>query len=304
MSDGATLLDIEIRTHILKRTIPGHIEMGAAGLAESIGKSLSRVRKELKELQSVGRVLIDPDGRRMFATGAVLADPPTTPQSTIAMARQWIELPKGPIADLILSEILHGLREAGRENLLETWKKETGPVPDSVTPHSVAQSTAHCDTHRASLPSPGPLSVDPLSEDPPTAAAYRDAWGLLPKPPFAEAAAADFRSAVEIPIGEFETLIEALFCSKWVDGQLHTPPTLRRMVQDLDYRDRVMRGEFARMARTDIMHDVCNHRHGLFEACPSPRPCGRYHDRGYCAHCYRLERETAARESQTCELAS
>ncbi len=181
VSRDAILLDVHLRTHRAKRSLPGLLEMGIAGLAESLSETPKRVQQWLAQLEHANQVMVDREARLIFAVGAAVDDGPSTEQAVVGMSRQWRELPESPITEAIALEIERSLDEGNRQKLLPLWLTETArtrthdasaqsavltrsaPASDSG-PESASESV----TQRASLPSPSPSPL-PMSRDPETA---------------------------------------------------------------------------------------------------------------------------------------
>jgi hypothetical protein len=134
-------------------------------------------------------------------------------------------------------------------------------------------------------------------------------WDRLPRPPFAAAAAMDLKAASEtIPIETFGELVMCLATSKYLRpsdyGLRGGAPTLRKLLKDVSYRDRILQGEFAATSPDQWRCALCKSKHGALEDCPPQcRGCGHRH-LGPCAkllaleHRERDEREREEREAQ------
>lgn len=93
---SAVLLEALIIEHPSRRALPGVVQLGPAGLAESLpGFKLNEVRRDLNALRSAGRIVMDDDAfpPTIFVVGTASNDPPTSPNACEAMARQLCDLP-------------------------------------------------------------------------------------------------------------------------------------------------------------------------------------------------------------------
>lgn len=285
VSQGDALLMGRMMTHRSLRAVPGLLLMGPAGLAESLtGVTASGAERSLKRLERAGLVMLDRASRppMIYIIGAAKADPPGHANSVAAMAKALSVIQNSHLRAVIVAEIESELQQirptatSKGETLFETWRKLTRP--DSATAQGPESPTSHAlNQGPESGPLRTPLSGDPLTSDP--AAAYRRAWDRLPRPPFAAAFEDDLEKAqTEIAIEAFDDLTEALATSKWIDGVLQVPPTLRRLVSDGAYRDRIIAGEFRAPAIKWRCRD-CGHTHRAHDVCPPKcEHCRQRHD--------------------------
>ena len=105
----------------------------------------------------------------------------------------------------------------------------------------------------------------------------------------------------------FGALVLALGVSKWVTGRLNVPPTLRRLVSDSAYVQRIVAGEFAAAATDAWRCAQCATTHPPLEDCPTKcRGCGGYHPGLIrCGKLWDLERrEQRLREAEAREARS
>jgi hypothetical protein len=124
----------------------------------------------------------------------------------------------------------------------------------------------------------------------------------LPQP-FAAAAASDLSAAGKrFSVEAFDGLVKALACSKWVTGEggLKVTPTLRVLLIQRGYADRIIRGEFADVHSRWRCPD-CDTDHAPTGDCPPPcRACQRPHAHGFvCPRAMEME----ARERTNAERA-
>jgi hypothetical protein len=306
-SRSAAFLLAQVVTHRSKRSIPGVLAYGPAGLAESLtGATVPATTRELKELVKVGLVLADFKVRPpvMYVVGSVEADPPASLPAIKGMAQQLRHMPQCAVTAAVQRAIEASL--SGSE-WLSKWRELLADGPSNE------QSDGPSNERNEGLSLDqldGPLRIpysdsDSDSEDPTTTAAYQRAWARLPRPPFAAAAADLLRFAArEIKEKTFNALISELASSKWVSGVLQKPPTLNRLLRFLDgdgLLQRVVDGEFREPALKWSCPE-CETQHEPLEDCPPPcRGCGRIHDeRIYCVRLRELlisERE-ALEQSQ------
>lgn len=148
-------------------------------------------------------------------------------------------------------------------------------------------------THRDKRSIPGLLRSGPagLSETL-NVDRYQLAWSRLPKP-FAAAAASDLSAAGKrFSVEAFDGLVKALACSKWVTGEggLKVTPTLRVLLIQRGYADRIIRGEFADLHSRWRCPD-CDTDHAPTGDCPPPcRACQRPHAHGFvCTRAMEME---------------
>jgi hypothetical protein len=289
-SKVAALLLALVLTHRAKRSIPGLVCFGPSGLAESLsGLTHAEVKRALAELAKHRLILSDFDARPplLYVVGAVKADPPTTENSTRGMAIQYAELPASAVKRHVHQEITDALRDS---QWLSKWMEWTtpdaNPGPDPESGHG-----------------PGPLR-DPIpiprsETDPAAAARFQSAWDrCLVRPPFAAAAAGDFLDATKIWTNEVaNSLLMQLGCSKWTTGKLDIAPTLRRLVSDPAYAQRIINGEFAGKALHLWLCPTCMYQHPPLDDCPAPQKCGRRHPaRDWCAKCRDLDYQEQLRQ--------
>ena len=289
------LLYLRIRLHTAKRSIPGLLAFGEAGLSESLNAAHAPTRRLLKMLEP-RFVLFDRQNRLLYTLGAIEQDGPTTTQAVIAFARQWRELPtQSPVTREVARAITATLADNKYSELRHVWLMESGASTLSDAPHqSGVQSRS--DSGLDSTPESGSLPIsgirDPLTEAAAalTADRFRLAWSRLPRPPFAAAAAADVEDAVDqIPITDFDALIEQLASSRWIsrEGGLNVVPTLRKLLDKPEYSQRIIRGEFA-STQLRWRCPECQSDHAPTAQCPPPcRACDRVHPSGY--YCVRLK---------------
>ena len=219
----AVLLDLRIRLHMAKRSIPGLLAFGEAGLSESLNVALAPTRRLLRTLEP-RFVLFDRPNRLLYIMGAIEQDGPTTRQAVIAFARQWRELPtQSPVTREVARAITAGLADNKYSELRNVWLTGSGAGTLSDARHQSgvqSSSDSGLDSGLDSTPESGSLPISGI-RDPDTEAAaapaaaptidrFRLAWSRLPRPPFAAAAAADVEHAVDqIPITDFDALVEA-----------------------------------------------------------------------------------------------
>ena len=278
LSRDATLFLLRLRLDAQARPIPGLLQLGEAGFAERIGWSVPATRKAIKELVGAHLLLFDQNAKHAYAVGAIEDDGPRTEQATKAFAAKYHELVTSAVKVEIARATTAVLADGPYPELRKLW----GDLirAESVT-DSASESDAESGAESTSVPSPSPSpSPVPSPIPPPQPSPYARAWGRLPRPPFAAAAAEDFHKALKgIPDPEtFGVLVEQLACSKWTSGQLSVPPTLRRLVDDSVYRDRILRGEFRALgARWQCPE--CHADHQAHADCPPQcDDCGRHHD--------------------------
>ncbi len=280
-SPAATLLLAQMALHRAKRAVPGLLCLGPAGLAETLtGATAKAVAKKLKELERLGLVVVDIKARPplILVRGCPEADPPYTLNAVRAMAAQCRELPLSQVKTEAMAGIAAALTDS---EWLSTWI-ELSASPESNPSRCALEGpdsgpSIHSIDGPLPIPIPIPSSVDPSTTSA-AAALFPRAWARLPQPPFAAAAADDFTKA-ERALGaeRFEQLVIELACSKWVGGQLHTPPTLRRLLGDAQYLGRILAGEFRAIAGQFRCPD-CDETHQPFEDCPAVCPgCQRRH---------------------------
>jgi hypothetical protein len=307
VSVHAVLLYARLRLHRAKRSIPGLIAAGVAGLAESLSAPVPATRRHLRVLEGSRHVILDQENRLIYTTGAVQDDPPRTVQAVKAFARQLRELPAGsPVAAAVEREISLALAsDRAYADLRKVWSEEMAETLSRFHTESQSgfQSTLQSESESTSLPVPAapvPEIRDPQPPPDTAAEAYSRGWDRLPKPPFAAAAAEDITAAMRaIPLDTFGRLLDQLSGSKWISGQLHTPPTLRRLVGDRSYVDRIVAGEFTAVGARLRCPD-CEGSHSLIDACPPRcRGCGQAHRTD--VHCQWLA-SLEAREAREAEL--
>lgn len=301
---------VGLLTNPARRTIAGLVSgLGEAGFAESCWLTARAAKKALRALEGAGMVITDWNTRAVFAVGAVLLDPPVTPNATIATARQLAELAPSPVKQTVRSEVEAALRRQkaaraeGKKLLIDVLLEELTELGAATTlsegPSSEASNAASNELLEGASRARASSDPYPYTDPNPAAtAAFRRAWGRLPDT-FAAAAAEDFKEALRtLDVETFAQLAAELRRSKWVSGRMNTPPTLRRLVSDRAYVDRVIRGEFRDTALRSDCPD-CQLDHALTAECPPVcRACNRPHTPGYqCSYLRNLEdRERAERD--------
>jgi hypothetical protein len=245
----------------------------------------------MRELETAGLVRFDQADRVLQVVGAIENDPPRGSRTVaIAFARDLRELPQhSSVTEAIRRDLERVIAGTDFERVWREAQAETGSHSE---PHSEPQSEG-VSLYR----DPGsvdPRSVDPLPPPSPSPRAdFRAAWLRLRIPPFAAAAAEDYEQASKaMTDDEFGALIEALGRSKWVAGPLNIPPTLRRLVDDRAYRQRILNGEFA--APMGVWRCAqCTGAHPAIETCPPKcRGCDGHHPGlARCRKLYDLEQQ-------------
>ena len=282
VSDGATLLLARLLAHRDKRSIPGLLRFGPAGLSESLKRPLSRTQRDLAELERAGLVLIDRPERLIYVVGAIDIDGPRTENATRGMAAQSREMPpSSKVTRAVRQAIVAFLSNGDRTSAwLPIWNELAGlDLNLESSP----------DANPESGPEPGPLPRSEIRDPNPRSAAaadsvalFRRAWDRLPTP-FAAAAADDFAQAAKtFDVQQFDQLVEALACSKWVtsEGGLVVVPTLRALIAKPEYAGRIARGEFVALGSRWRCPE-CETVHGPTADCPPVCACGRCHPPGH-----------------------
>jgi len=132
--DSALALAL-LLTHRGKRAVPGLLQLGAAGLAETTGLSEVEARRALKDLFDQGRIMVDGQARPplVYVNRAVLDDPPRTKNAVLGMHKQLSELRDCPITVQIRNEIDASLRALEKESdakwLFNYWTALNAPDP-------------------------------------------------------------------------------------------------------------------------------------------------------------------------------
>src|SRR5206468_1921930 len=94
-------------------------------------------------------------------------------------------------------------------------------------------------------------------------------------------------------------LMRALFCAKWVTSAMSIPPTLRRLLDDAAYRERVVRGEFAAPSLKWSCPDCAADHAPTGECPPACRGCNRHHSPAeYCIKRRQLEQRERAEDDE------
>jgi hypothetical protein len=315
LSSDAVALFALVWTHPDKRSIPGLLGLGPAGLAESLENvwSPAKTGRLLRELQHGKRVLLDGSARLIYCLGGVESDPPRTENSVRGMANQLRGLPSAsPVVRVIRGAIEASLSDQGGKSSawLPLWRSLVGPESEPE-PGPYPSPDSGSDVGRGPGPLPIPPSAsaaadpDPIPGPPPQPelAPYVRAWNRLPRP-FAAAAAQDFQQAAKaINPGTFSKLVRELAMSGWLNptkSGLQFVPTLRRLVQDEEYLDRILSGEFVDRDGADPDEwkcPDCAMRHEPIAECPPVPLCGRRHDHEYCTQCRELEYAALRRET-------
>lgn len=309
-SDRAVFFLGRLLTHRDKRSAPGLLARGPAGVAETLKGSISvaSVQRWLRELEATGLVMTDFKCRPplVYVLGAVQADPPTTENSARGMALQLRELPAAsPVVQTVKREIEEAL--AGSQHL-STWHQVLGSPPPESSPEHGPESGPDLDPLR----DPPSVSSSACSDTTTAAATAGDAvaraWSRLPRPPFAAAADEDLRKArKELSDEELDRVVIELAASGWATGRMHTPPTLRQLLQRPEYRARIIRGEFAATSSGTAVRAVgwqcrdCGVNHRPTAACSPPcRGCQKHHAAGvFCRKLAELERHEEERDAGT-----
>ena len=293
ISPSAALTCARLRFLPAKRTIPGLLNLGEAGLAEALDIEASAFRKQARELEAAGAMIFDRRERLAYMVGSIEDDPPTSKNSVIAFGRQASELPDSSVRTEVfraVAEVLKGHPEfeAHFADASQVAGQETiQPLRQRVR-QDLSQDASQ-ELLRSRYPDPIPLSA--------AAAAIQRAWARLPQP-FAAAAAEDLEKAGrEIPPAECDALITALAESKFASGEggLNVVPTLRSLLAKPEYRARIVRGEF-RSATAKWRCTDCEGTHVPTADCPPKcRGCHRHHPpTDYCLRLKRLEDEECA----------
>ena len=190
VSPASVLLLARLLTHREKRSIPGLIRLGIAGLGESLRLKSTATRRAIAELEAAGLVLVDQAERLIFVVGAIDADGPKTENAVKGMASQFNQLSKlSPVTIAARAEIESTLSGDHESVLLSKWlqstENNTQTLPESgITngpePGPVRGPGAGLGTGSES----GPLrrSVDPKIRDPRDKSTGADAPGHSPKP--------------------------------------------------------------------------------------------------------------------------
>lgn len=173
ISDAAQLLLARLFTHRDKRSVPGLLRLGLAGLSESLNVPKAKTQRELLELERAGRVLVDTRERLIYVVGAIDGDGPRTENAVRGMAAQVSELPPhSPVTQAIRRAITAALARGENEKAsvwLATWRELVGPdagpdpSPDAhpePRPESGLESGPHA---RGRVPIPRSEDRDPKS---------------------------------------------------------------------------------------------------------------------------------------------
>jgi hypothetical protein len=276
VSPAAALTAARLRFSPAKRTIPGVLCIGEAGLAEAQGIEPRAFRKQARELEAAGALILDRRECLAYVVGAIEDDPPTSKNAVIGFGRQASELPDSPVKTEVLRAIgavLDGHPEFQAHFADETRApgQRARPVVGQAISQVAGQATGPAPRHEL-LRSPDPI---PLSD---AAAAYQRAWSRLPRP-FAAAAVEDLNQATEIAPADFAAIVQTLGSSRYLDAEsgLKQPPTLRRLLDDPALRARVLAGEFGGDPSAWRCPD-CRSRHEAIADCPPAcRGCRRHH---------------------------
>lgn len=159
VSPNGALLLVLIMTHRLKRSIPGLLTLGPAGLAESLSAvSDDAAREGVSELERMGLVMVDAQTRPplLYVRGAVEADPPSTANACIGMAKQLRSLPASPITRVVSDAVTACLSDSQH---LSLWLAESAAV--AVDPGPGPESMPD------SIPEPGRSQSEPSSDPEP-----------------------------------------------------------------------------------------------------------------------------------------
>lgn len=131
VSDAAQLLLARLFTHRDKRSVPGLLRLGLAGLSESLNVPKAKTQRELLELERAGRVLVDARERLIYVVGAIDGDGPRTENAVRGMAAQVSELPAhSPVTRAVRRAISAALAPGENERAsawLATWNQLVGP---------------------------------------------------------------------------------------------------------------------------------------------------------------------------------
>ena len=244
----------------LRRNLPGVLRAGEASLADALDWPLTALRRCLRELEDAGVVRYDRSTKVLVVPTALAHDPPANANVLKAWASDLAELPAcalttNVIPDAVLDAVVG--HEKGPE-LAETWRNLTTEHRNG-SPKGLTNGSG--DGRGTPIPIPIPIPIpmpipvpvpDPQPQPPPDAerlARYTRAWDRVPEP-FAAAAADDFILAAQTLSEEtFGRLCRQLVRSKWRDAQkwrLFGPvPTLRRLLEDARYRQRILNGRVA-----------------------------------------------------------
>ncbi len=293
---------ISLWTHPAKRTIPGLLMMGPAGLSESLGESIRRVRAALSALERRGLVVCD-HGRRaaIYVAGACAVDPPSTPQTIVAFSRQLGEL---DVTSVVRAAVCRDVeaninREPPRN---ASGEKQARPSMYSLWLTTMASARSEVGTvpvtYAASIEGTSESAPHDRTPAPETVAAFRLAWSRLPMPPFPRAAARDVDEATaRFTREEFDRIVVELACSFVV---LKPPGSrrgdrfgLRRLLSAPDKLRSLLDGEYRELATEDWRCPSCRAAHRPSDICPAPCPgCGMHHDASQ--YCIKLRRKLAS----------
>jgi hypothetical protein len=171
VSSGGVLLLARLLTHRDKRSVPGLLRSGLAGLSESLGQSKTATRRGLIELERAHLVRLDAPARVLYVEGAIDADPPRTENSVRGMAAQVRELPAtSPVTLAVRRAIEAALSEGDKASAwLATWRElagpDSGPDPSPESgPDPGPDSGPHARARTTTTTDPEIRSRDPRSE--------------------------------------------------------------------------------------------------------------------------------------------
>jgi hypothetical protein len=162
VSTDGTLLFARLRTHPLKRSIPGLLHLGPAGLSESLNLKLSLTQRWLSELEGHGLAIVDRRERLIYCVGAIDIDGPRTENSLRGMAMQFRELPPRSLVTRAVRTAIEATLSTGEKTKAAEWQSiwteiigpepspepglesgpESGPLPRSASAAAAAADPA------------------------------------------------------------------------------------------------------------------------------------------------------------------
>jgi hypothetical protein len=273
VSKDAALLYALSRTHPLKRSIPGLLHLGPAGLAETLKLKLSPTQRSLNELESHGFAIVDAAECLIYFPGAIEIDGPRTENSLRGMGIQCREMAPRSRVTRAVRTALEATLSIGEKPIewLRLFSDLVGPAPDPG-PGPDANPDAGPLPRSASASDPAAAAAaEPNAAVPSPADPFRRAWDRLPKPPFAAAANVDvYTISKRLSLEEFGKLVRALGVSKFLQGEgdLKTVPTLARLSNDIAYARRIISGEFWSRTVTTWRCAECGADHDPIGDCP------------------------------------
>lgn len=120
VSDSARFLLAWLYQSPGRDVTPGLYRVGLAGLAEDIGWTVAKVRRNLDELED--RVLVDEEARVVFIVGAIHDDPPRNMNQITAMARHFAQIPYCAVTAAAAAE-LEGSIKNSEKALMDRWRE-------------------------------------------------------------------------------------------------------------------------------------------------------------------------------------